>query len=100
MSRDDLFLVADAPLSVPTGGGDMPSDVMAALGTNERGVVQGLFDQASRGLGDLPRGSQVRDAFFEIQRASARSLARTEPSLQHEPPALRLVPAPAREGSR
>ena len=78
----------------------MPSDVMAALSTNERGVVQGLCELASRGLAGLPRGSQVRDAFFEIQSASVRPLARTEPSLQHEPPALRLVPAPAREGSR
>ncbi len=51
----------------------MPSDVMAAL---------------------------IRHAFFEIQSASARPLARTEPSLQHEPPALGLVPAPAGEGSR
>ena len=78
----------------------MPNDVMAALSTNERGVVQELFEPASRGRADLPRGPQVRHAFLEIQRGSARSLARSEPSFQQEPPTLRLVPAPIGEGSR
>ncbi len=78
----------------------MPSDVMVTLSTDERGSAQDLFERASRGQPDLPTESQDRHAFFEIQSASARPLARIEPSSQHEPPTLRLVPAPAGEGSR